>query len=398
MEFIKSNRMSKVKGSAIREIFKLAGDPNVISLAGGNPSPDTFPNKELAEIAAKLLAEEPVTALQYGVTEGYVPLKNKVKEMLSEKEGIDVEKNELLIVSGGQQGIDLLTKSVVNEGDTVIVEEPSFIGALNAFRSYGANLVGVPLEEDGICIEKLEKAIAENKNVKMLYLIPTFQNPSGKTMSWEKRKKVYDIAVKNNILIIEDNPYGELTFSGIKEKTIKSIDTEGIVVYCGSFSKVIAPALRVGYAIGAPEIIGTMVIAKQANDVHTSMLPQLLTYEYLTKYDFDANLENTRKLYAHKCSLMIEAMEKYFPKQITYTVPKGGLFIWCDMNGDYNTQEIAKICVKKNVVFVPGATFMVDGEKPCSCFRLNYSTMSDEKIVEGIKILGEALTEIIENK
>ncbi len=396
MKLVKSDKMSNVKGSAIREIFKLAGDPNVISLAGGNPSPDTFPNEELAKIAEKYLRENPVLSLQYGVTEGYMPLRDAVKKRLSEKENINLENNELIIVSGGQQGIELLTKVLINEGDTVIVEEPSFIGALNAFRSYGANLAGVPLEDNGVNIEALEKAIKENKNVKLMYLIPTFQNPSGKTMSQEKRKLVYDLAVKNNIIIIEDNPYGDLTFDGIKEKTIKSIDTEGIVVYCGSFSKVIAPGLRVGYTLAHKDIISAMVIAKQVSDVHTSMLPQLLTYEYLTKCDFDKNIESSRKLYAHKCSVMIEAIKKYFPKEVSYTVPKGGLFIWCDLNGDYDTQEIAKECVKKNVVFVPGSTFMVDMEKPCSAFRLNYSTMDDDKIVKGIEILGSALKEIMD--
>ncbi len=395
MNFVKSNRMSSVKGSAIREIFKLAGDPNVISLAGGNPSPDTFPNKELSKIAKRLLKKNPVLSLQYGVTEGYAPLREEVKKRLTQKENINMENNELMIVSGGQQGIDLLTKSLINEGDTVLVEEPSFIGALNDFRQYGANLVGIPMDDDGIDIKALEKAIEENQNVKLLYVIPTFQNPSGKTMSPQKRKAVYDIAVKNNIIIIEDNPYGELGFTDEKYQTIKSMDKEGIVLYCGSFSKTVAPGLRVGFALGHKDIIATMTIAKQASDVHTSMLPQLLAYEYMTNYDLDKNIKKSAKLYASKCKVMIDAMKEYFPKEITYTTPKGGLFIWCDMGEGYDTQEIAKQCAKKNVVFVPGSTFMVDMEKPCSCFRLNYSTMSDEKIRQGIKILGETLTDIM---
>ena len=398
MSFTISDRMSKMKGSAIREIFKVAGDPSFISLAGGNPASELFPNKELAQIAQKLLSEKPVLSLQYGVTEGYMPLREKIKEILKQKENIGRGFDELIITSGGQQGIELITKSIINEGDTVIVEEPSFIGALNAFRSYNANLVGVEVENDGINTEKLEKAVKENKNVKMLYVIPTFQNPSGNTMSLEKRKEVYRICKQNNILIIEDNPYGELTFDGVKIPTIKSMDTDGIVAYCGSFSKVIAPGLRVGFTIAPSEIISKVVVAKQISDVHTSMLPQLLVYEFITNYNLDDYIAENRKLYAHKCKTMIDSIEKYFPKTVTHTNPKGGLFIWCDMGGNYDTLEVAKKSTEKKVVFVPGSTFMVDMEKPCSCFRLNYSTMTDGKIVEGIKILGEVLKSVTEDK
>ncbi len=395
INFEVSERMSKIKGSAIREIFKVAGDPSFISLAGGNPAPELFPNKELAEIASELLKDNPVLSLQYGVTEGYMPLRETIMDMLKRKENIDLTTDEIIVTSGGQQGIELITKCLINEGDTVIVEEPSFIGALNAFRSYNANLVGVPVLEDGMDIEKLEEAIENNKNVKMLYVIPTFQNPSGNTMSLEKRRAVYEICKKNNILIIEDNPYGELTFDGSRVPTIKSMDTCGIVAYSGSFSKIIAPGLRVGFLAAPKEVIAKVVVAKQVSDVHTSILPQLLVYEFIKRYNLDEYIQKNRELYAHKCKVMVDAIDKYFPNQVTHTNPKGGLFVWCDMNGDYDTSEVAKECTKHKVVFVPGSTFMVDMEKPCSCFRLNFSTMTDERIVEGIKILGNALGEII---
>ena len=208
MDFHFSDRVSTLKGSAIREIFKFAGNPNVISLAGGNPAPETFPSEELAVIAKDLLENQPVLSLQYGITEGYAPLREQVKARLAEKEGIDVEKNDVMIVSGGQQGIDLTTKIFVNEGDTVIVEEPSFIGALNAFRSYNANLAGVPMDNDGMDIEALERTIKANKNVKIIYTIPTFQNPSGITMTAERRHALYEVARRYDLIIIEDNPYG----------------------------------------------------------------------------------------------------------------------------------------------------------------------------------------------
>ncbi len=395
MEYIFSDRMKDMKGSAIREIFKAAADPSVISLAGGNPAPETFPSEELAVIAAELLKNEPVLSLQYGVTEGYPKLREAVKARLKEKEGIGAEGDELIIVSGGQQGIELTVKCLLNEGDVIIVEEPSFIGALNAFRSYNAKLVGVPMEADGMDMAALRKAIAENDNVKAIYTIPTNQNPSGITMSLEKRKELYSIAKEAGIIILEDNPYGELVFDGRKMPTIKSMDDGSTVVYCGSFSKVLAPGLRIGFCMGPSEIIAKDVIAKQITDVHTPMLTQLLAYEYMTRYDMDANIEKSCALYAHKCAYMIECIEKYFPEGVTHTTPNGGLFIWCDMGEGYDAMEVSKICAAEKVVFVPGNTFMTDMNKPCSAFRLNFSTMSDEKIEKGIKILGDTLKKIM---
>lgn len=395
MEFNVSNRMSKIKGSAIREIFKALADPEVISLAGGNPAPELFPNKEMAEFAKDVLENNPVLALQYGITEGYMPLRQLVAELLAEREGINEDFNDTIIVSGGQQGIELATKCLVNEGDVVIVEEPSFIGALNAFRSYGAKLVGVPVCDDGMDIDALKKAVAENDNVKVIYTIPTFQNPSGITMSLEKRKALYEVAKENNIVIIEDNPYGELVFDGEKSKTIKSMDKEGIVIYCGSYSKVLAPGLRIGFVSAHKDIIGKMVVAKQVSDVHTPVLTQVLAYEFIKKYGLDDHIEQIRALYKHKCQTMLDAIDKYFPAGVTHTTPNGGLFIWCDLNGDYDMNEIAKICTERKVACVPGSTFMTDLDKPCSAFRLNYSTVTDEKIEQGVKILGEVLTEVM---
>ena len=395
MNYTFSNRMSTMRGSAIREIFKYAADPSVISLAGGNPAPELFPAADLGDIATEYLHNEPVLSLQYGVTEGYTPLRDVIKARLKRIENIGTDNDELIVVSGGQQGIELLTKCLINEGDTVIVEEPSFIGATNAFRSYGAHLAGVPVEEDGMNLEALEKVIAENKNIKMIYTIPTFQNPMGVTMSVEKRRKLYEIAKKNNILILEDNPYGELTFDGTKTPTIKSMDTDGIVAYSGSFSKILAPGLRLGFLCAPKEIIAKVVIGKQISDVHTPMITQLLAHAYLTRFDIDELIVQMRANYAHKCETMLRAMEEYFPKDIFYTKPRGGLFIWCDLGHGLDTGALAKKAIEKKVVFVPGSTFMVDMSQPTSTLRLNYSTMSDEKIVEGIKRLGEVFCEAL---
>jgi 2-aminoadipate transaminase len=214
-------------------------------------------------------------------------------------------------------------------------------------------------------------------------------------MSLEKRKELYSVALENRIIIIEDNPYGELSFDGTKLPTIKSLDTEGIVIYCGSFSKILAPGIRIGFTVAHKDLIAKIVVGKQISDVHTPMLTQLMTYRFLKEYDIDEYIVKARELYSHKCKVMTDAIDEYFPKSVTRTSPRGGLFVWCDLNGDYDTLEISKICLKRNVVFVPGSTFMVDMSKKCSAFRLNYSTMPDEKIVKGVKLLGEVLGEIV---
>ena len=395
MDYTISNRMSSLRGSAIREIFKYAADPSVISLAGGNPAPELFPHEALSEIAAEVLREQPITALQYGITEGYVPLREAIKARLKRVENIGGEDDELIVVSGGQQGIELATKCLVNEGDMVIVEQPSFIGATNAFRSYGARLVGVPVENDGMDLDALEEALKNNKNVRFIYTIPTFQNPMGVTMSIEKRKRLYEIAKKNGVLILEDNPYGELTFDGVKMPTIKSMDTDGIVMYSGSFSKILAPGLRLGFLCAPKAIIQKVVIAKQVSDVHTPMLPQLLATEYMKRYDLDALIAEMRKTYAHKCATMLGAMDEFFPADITYTRPGGGLFIWCDLGHGLDTLALSKEAIAEKVVYVPGNTFMVDMDQKCTALRLNYSTMSDEKIVEGIRRLGKVFNKAL---
>ncbi len=389
MEYKISNRMKDMKGSAIREIFKVAGDPSYISLAGGNPAPELFPSSALAGIAAELLENEPVLSLQYGVTEGYKPLREAIRARLMRVENIGTPDDDVLIVSGGQQAIDLTTKCIINEGDTVIVEEPSFIGALNTFRSYGAKLAGVAMDNEGMKPEDLERAIAENPNAKIIYTIPTFQNPMGVTMTLERRKAVYEIAKKHGLLILEDNPYGELTFDGTKVPTIKSMDTDGIVVYCGSFSKILAPGLRVGFVCGPAKLLQKLTVAKQGSDVHTPMLTQLLAHEFMKRYDIDALIVEMRNLYRRKCQVMLDAIEKYFPAGVTHTTPNGGLFVWCDLGEGVDTQKLAALATARKVVYVPGATFMTDMSKPCSGLRLNFSTMPDERIVEGIRILGE---------
>lgn len=390
MEFTVSERMKSLKGSAIREMFKAMADPTMISLAGGNPSAELFPNEELSAIAADILKNNPVGALQYGISEGNVALREKIIEFVKERENIEISLEEITIVSGGQQAIEITAKILLNEGDSVIVEAPSFVGGLNAFRSYGANLVGVPVESDGMNIEILKETIKNTPNVKLIYTIPNFQNPSGVTMSVEKRKAIYEIARDNGIFIIEDNPYGELTFDGVKLPTIKSMDEAGVVLYSGSFSKILAPGLRLGYLIAPKNFTEKAVLGKQVSDVHTPSLPQLLALEFLNRYDIVELIEKMRALYKKKCNIMIDAMKEYLPAEVTYTVPGGGLFVWCNAPG-VDTLKLSQECVKEKVLIVPGNNFATDMSMENNGFRLNFSTMPDDKLVEGVKRLGAVL-------
>lgn len=395
MEYTVSNRISGVHGSMIRELFKLGARADMISFGGGNPSAETFPCKEIEEIASKGLTENPIALLQYGLSEGYTPLRDTMKKYMEEKEGFDFEKNELFIVSGGQQCADLTTKILANEGDVILTEEPAFIGCLNTFRSYGTKLVGIPMKEDGMDTDALEEALKTYKNIKLLYTIPSFQNPTGITTTLEKRKKVYELCCKYDIMILEDNPYGELRFSGESVPTIKSMDTEGRVIYAGSFSKVMAPAFRLGYLVFDKALTAPMTVAKQCTDVHSTVLFQYICDEYMKNFDFEEHLENSRQVYKKKCDLMLECMKKEFHPSVTFGQPEGGLFVMAFLPEGMDAQPFVREAINRGVLTVPGAAFLADESGVSNGFRLNYSTPSDEQIIKGIEILGKLTYEWI---
>ena len=390
-----ANRIGKLKASAIREILKSTADPNVISFAAGNPAPEAFPTEAIAKISNEILTKNPIAALQYSITEGYTPLRDRMKAYLKDTQNIGRDFDDLIIVSGAQQGVEHSCKVLCNEGDTVICENPSFVGSLNAFKSYGVNLVGVEMDADGIKIEQLEKALTENPNTKIMYLIPNFQNPSGITMSLEKRKAVYELAKKHGVYILEDNPYGELRFAGEDVPTIKSFDEDGIVIYCGSFSKVLSPGMRVGHVTAPKEIIQKIVVAKQTCDVHTNIWSQIICDEFMKRYDFAQHIKGLQQIYKHKCQLMLDGIEKEFSPNVQHTVPEGGLFLWCTLPEGSDMMAFCRKAVEANVAVVPGTAFLPDEEKySTTSFRLNYSTPTDEEIVEGIKRLGKLTREM----
>ena len=394
MKYQFADRINNLKPSAIREILKNS-DPNVISLAAGNPAVESFPVAEMQEIANRIFNEEAGVAFQYGITEGYPKLRELLRKRLSEKFHMGTDNDELLVVSGGQQAIDLATKVLCNEGDIVVSENPSFIGALNTFRSYAVVLKGVDVLDDGMDLEKLEETFKNNSKVKMLYIIPSFQNPLGTCTSLEKRKAIYDLCVKYGVIILEDNPYGELRFDGEDIPTLKSMDTEGIVIYCGSMSKVMSAGIRVGFTLAPKEIAAKMTVGKQGSDVHTNQFFQMLIADFMEHYDFDGHIEKIRALYKHKSGLMLDAIREYFPKEVKYTTPQGGLFLWCTLPEGADMLEFVQFAKTKGVAVVPGVAFNVEEGTPSRCFRLNYSTPSDEKVVEGTRILGLALQEFL---
>lgn len=387
MEYKFSSGIASLKPSVIREILKSSG--NTIPLAAGNPAPDAFPVDDIRKIVADVLENQPILALQYGITEGYGPLVEVLSKLAKERYGAYGENDKLIITSGAQQVMSLACHCLINDGDVIICEEPAFIGALNCYRSFGAKLVGVPLEKDGMNLEILEEKLKTEKNVKFIYTIPNFQNPGGSTMSFEKRKAVYELAKKYGVLILEDNPYGDLRVSGENVPTIKSLDDEGLVIYSGSFSKVVAPGIRVGFVSANEELIAKFTVAKQTQDVHTPLLSQLIVYKWLTEYDFEAHISKIVEIYRRKLNLLCDCLDKELGDFLEYQRPEGGLFVWAKLPDGVDMLEFCKKSSAAGVSVVPGNAFLTDFADPCSYIRLNFSTPSDEDIVKGVKLLGE---------
>ena len=395
MNYVFSDKITPLKPSAIREIFKVAQDPSVITLAAGNPAGESFPIEKLKELSNEIYETMGIPALQYGMTEGYTPLREKIKSRLSTNFSIGNDYDDVIITSGGQQGLDLACKVFCNEHDTVLCENPSFIGALNAFRAYNVILVGIDMDDEGIDLLKLENTLKTVSNVKILYLIPTFQNPSGKCMSLKRRLDVLELCKKYNVIIVEDNPYGELRFKGEDIPTVKSFDTEGRVIYSGSFSKILSAGMRVGFVCAHKDITSKIVVAKQVNDVHTNMFFQVLVDKFIEKYGLDEHISYLKDLYREKCDLMLSCLDEKMDKRVTYTRPEGGLFIWCTLPKEFDSAEFAKIAVNKKVAVVPGSTFLADENAVSSSFRINYSTPTNENIVKGIDILSQVVSEYL---
>lgn len=389
-----SDRMSTLQPSVIREILKSTADPSVISFAAGNPAPNAFPVEDVARISNDILTKTPIDALQYSLTEGYPPLRTALRALLEQHYQIPTANNELIVISGAQQGADLAAKALVNEGDTVLCEDPSFIGCLNCFRSYNCNLVGVEMESDGMNIQKLEQAMIDHPNTKLLYVIPNFQNPTGITTSEAKRHEILRLAKKYNVMIMEDNPYGDLRFGGEPVPSIKSMDDDGAVIYVGSFSKILSPGLRVGFVLAPQPVIAKMTVGKQCADVHTNILAQMITERFLATCDLDKHIAMLVGIYKSKCQLMLDCIDREFAPSVAHTVPDGGLFLWCTLPEGADMMDFCRRAVELKVAVVPGSAFLAKETDPCRSFRMNFSTPTDEAIIEGVKRLGKLTKEL----
>lgn len=387
MKYKFANRMSNVKASAIREILKATADPQMISFAGGNPAADAFPVKEIEKISAEILHNDSISVLQYGITEGDADFIKAATQFFNRNEENMKDGDKMLITSGSQQIMEFAAKCLCNEGDIVVCENPSFLGALNSFKSEGAILKGVEYKDGQLDLSALEDALKQKP--KFIYLIPNFQNPSGMTMSLEVRKKVLELARKYEVLILEDNPYGDLRFEGEYIPSIKSLDQDGLVIYAASLSKIIAPGMRVACCIAPEEIVNKFTVAKQASDVHTNLWAQKVMARYLCEYDMDQHIDHIQNIYKQKCYLMLDEMEKHFHPDVQYTKPTGGMFIWVTLPKHIDMNTFVKKALSYNVAVVPGNAFLDDDTKECHSFRMNFSTPTDEKIIEGVRILGQ---------
>jgi 2-aminoadipate transaminase len=392
--------------SIIRDLLKLTLQPDVISFAGGLPAPELFPIEAFQEAACRVLADQPATALQYGPTEGYLPLRQFVCERMR-RYGIDAEPANVVITNGAQQALDLIGKLLINPGDRVLVEEPTYLGALQAWNAYQAEYVSVPSDDDGLCTDDLESALRVGP--KFMYVLPNFQNPSGTTLPLARRLELVRLSNKYGIPIVEDDPYGALRFEGEHQPPLVALDVdfhrsyglngrgymEGNVIYLGTFSKTLAPGLRLGWVVAPVEVIDQIVTAKQGADLHTSTFTQMLAYEMVRTSFFDEHVRRIRTVYGERRLVMLDALARYFPEGCSWTHPEGGLFLWARVPEWIGTTELLRRAVEHKVAYVPGSAFFADPSRGCNTMRLNFSNAQPAQIEEGIRRLGELLQEAI---
>jgi 2-aminoadipate transaminase len=388
--------------SAVRELLKYAEKPDIISFAGGMPAPDVFPVEEFTEACIRVLRDYGAQALQYGSTEGYLPLREMIARH-TERYGINISPENLLITSGSQQALDLLGKIFINRGDRILVESPTYLGALQAWNAYGAEYVTVPFDENGMITDALEDALRAGP--KFIYALPNFQNPTGSTLSLERRKKLIELADTYGVPIIEDDPYGQLRYEGEHLPPVVALDSEyrdncdlcyrGNVIYLSTFSKILAPGIRLAWVVAPPEVIRKLVQAKQGADLHTSTFNQIVAHEVSRGGFLDHHIKLIRKVYGERRDVMLAALDRYFPPEADWTHPQGGLFLWGTLPEYLNTSELIKEAVEQKVAFVPGAPFY-----PCgggqTTMRLNFSYATPDKITEGISRLGRVIQEKID--
>ena len=386
MKDLFADRMLKIPRSFVREILKVTENPDIISFAGGLPNPISFPHKEIAEAAAVVLNDSSNEALQYSSTEGYKPLRNYIADRYCGA-GLDVEPDQILMINGSQQGLDLIGKIFLNRGDVMLIERPTYLAAIQSFGFYEPNFVSIPLLNDGVDLQTLKNKL-KTLNPKLFYSIPNFQNPTGITYSRKKREKIGEIFNQSSTIFVEDNPYGEIRFIGNDLPCVKTYLNNSILL--GSFSKIVSPGIRLGWIVADDEIMKHLITAKQASDLHSNILTQMIVHHYLKGYDVETHLKLIRKMYRTQRDCMVAMIKKYFPQDVKYTKPEGGMFLWVTLPVGMSSMELFEAAIDENVAFVPGEAFYSENPEK-NTLRLNFSNSDEKRIQEGIKRLGHAI-------
>ena len=390
MKFAK--RMERMQASEIRELLKLTAQPDIISFAGGLPAPELFPVEEIAKVSHDLVLKEGRQLLQYATTEGRPTLRAKIAKRMADKYNTKVDPDDILITTGSQQCLDFVGKLFLDPDDVVLCESPSYLGALNAFNAYQPKFVEVPTDNGGLIPEELDKILETTPNCKFIYVIPDFQNPTGRTWSMERRQKFMEVVNKHKLPVVEDNPYGELRYEGEILPSLKSLDTKGLVMFLGTFSKIFCPGLRLGWVAAEHSLLTEFVKIKQSADLHTSNFDQGVADAYMDAYDLDEHVKEIVALYKHRRDLILKSMEEYFPAGTEWTHPEGGLFLWLTFPEGVSARKVFTKCIEMKVAGVIGDAFYPN-QKTDRSMRINYSNMPDDRIVEGIKRMAKAIEE-----
>ena len=387
-----ATRMQLMKPSAIRETQALEDDPEVVSFCGGYPDPQYFPQKALAEAYQIVASSEPL-ALQYASSQGDLRLREQIADRMR-KDGVECNERNILVLQGAQQGLDLVARLLIDAGDVLLTETPTFLGALLAFNPCEPAYAGVPIDEDGLIVEELEAALKANLGAKMLYVMPDFQNPTGVTLTLERRKRIIELANQYDVVILEDSPYRDIRYTGTNLPTLKQLDTEGRVIFLGSFSKTLAPGLRIGWAVAEPEIIQQLLQLKQAADTQTSTINMRVVSTYLERFDIDQHIAHLRTMYGRKRDLMLTGLQQHLPSEASFSRAEGGLFTWLQLPLHMDSDEFLKqhLIQQGKVAYVPGVHFFpATGERPRNFARISFSCASEQSIVQGVARMGEVL-------
>ncbi|MBN1334203.1 MAG: PLP-dependent aminotransferase family protein [Synergistales bacterium] len=385
-----ARRMEKFQGSDIQQILKVTARPEIISFGGGLPAPELFPVEGMKRAMEKVLDEAGSKALQYFTTEGLVPLRKKIADRTNLRTGTDLGQENVVIVTGSQQALDLAGKIFLDEGDVVLCESPTYLGAIDALKAYSPRFVEVQTDGEGMVTEDLERQLAANERVKLIYVTPDFQNPTGVTWSDNRRRSFMEVVNEHEIPVLEDNPYGELRFQGVTPPSLKSYDEKGNVILLGTFSKILSPGMRVAWICGDEDLLEKFVYVKQASDLHTSTLSQYQIDAFLDMYDLDEHIAGLIEVYRHRRDVMLTSMDEFLPEGVDFNRPDGGLFTWAVMPEGVSSRDVLTKAIENNVAFVPGDAFYPNGGHE-NTMRLNFSNMSPQRITKGIEILGKVM-------